>query len=147
MTTRRSFLSAVAAALVPGALFEEDTERALWVPGAKLISIPAPAPVVIHPMFNVGDVVTFGNDPQRFIVMDQGAPDGLGATFAFLSGPGLPWGVQMPKLPALDPARFRPPAPASRWIWEQEQINAAAARRRPRYAFRSLYPPALVLKG
>jgi len=37
--TRRSFLAAAAAALV------HDPERALWVPGAKLISIPAARPV------------------------------------------------------------------------------------------------------
>jgi hypothetical protein len=35
--SRRGFLGALAAALVL------DPERALWVPGAKLISIPAPA--------------------------------------------------------------------------------------------------------
>lgn len=36
MTSRRGFLGAIAAALVL------DPERALWVPGKKLISIPAP---------------------------------------------------------------------------------------------------------
>ncbi len=36
MTTRRGFLAAVTAA------FALDPERALWVPGAKMISIPAP---------------------------------------------------------------------------------------------------------
>jgi hypothetical protein len=90
-------LGAIAAALVL------DPERALWVPGAKLISIPAP---VIRPMFNVGDVVTFGEDRQRFVCMDAGKPDGLGATFAFLYGRALPH----PMLPPLDPAVFRPPA-------------------------------------
>lgn len=44
----------------------------------------------------MGDIVTFGADPRRFVVMEPGAPDGLGASFAFLTGRGLPWGVRMP---------------------------------------------------
>lgn len=39
MTSRRGFLGAIAAALTL------DPERALWVPGKKLISVPAPRPL------------------------------------------------------------------------------------------------------
>lgn len=88
MTSRRGFLGAIAAALVL------DPERALWVPGAKKIFLPpAPRPVVLHPMFNVGDVVVFGDDTQRFVCIQAGDPvTGLGASFAFLSGKQLPYG-------------------------------------------------------
>lgn len=45
---RRSFLASVAAALVL------DPERALWVPGKKLISIPKPRPPIdFEPWFQV----------------------------------------------------------------------------------------------
>lgn len=37
MTSRRSFLAALAAAFVA-----PDPERLLWVPGARVISVPAP---------------------------------------------------------------------------------------------------------
>ncbi len=95
------------------------------MPGAKKIFLP-PAPRVLRPMFEVGDVVTFGKDPQRYVCMNPGDPaTGLGATFSFLSGRGLPWGVQMPdhlgvklpKLPALPEAQ-RPTA-ANRMQWER----------------------------
>lgn len=39
---RRSFLAAAAAALVM------DPERLLWIPGAKVYSIPKPQPVTVH---------------------------------------------------------------------------------------------------
>ena len=51
MTTRRSFLASVAAALAGAAAFEKDPERALWVPGKKLISVPAPGPYCIDEEF------------------------------------------------------------------------------------------------
>lgn len=80
---RRGFLGAIAAALVL------DPERALWVPGQKKIFLP-PAPRVVRPMFYVGDVVWFGEDAQRFVVIQAGDPKtGLGAAFAFLSGPAV----------------------------------------------------------
>lgn len=56
MTSRRSFLAAMAAACVL------DPERLLWVPGAKMISIPA------RPFLAVGDIVTIGGIPWRYIV-------------------------------------------------------------------------------
>lgn len=107
---RRGFLGAIAAALVL------DPERALWVPGAKKIFLPpAPPPVSgasLMAMFNVGDVVTFGKDPQRYVCMQPGDATGLGASFAFLHGPGLPH----PMLPALDES-LRPTAHQRRF-WE-----------------------------
>lgn len=39
-----------------------DPERLLWVPGAKMISIPA------RPFLAVGDIVTIGGIPWRYIV-------------------------------------------------------------------------------
>jgi hypothetical protein len=51
---RRGFLGAVAAALVPGALFGHDPERLLWVPGKKLISVPKPAADGIWLSANLG---------------------------------------------------------------------------------------------
>lgn len=72
---RRAFLASVAAALTL------DPERLLWVPGKKLISVPAPR--VEKRFLTVGDVITFGGDPQRYIVTHGGDPrTGLGATFA-----------------------------------------------------------------
>jgi hypothetical protein len=68
---RRGFLGAIAAAVAGAAL---DPERALWVPGAKLYSVPAPvvAPVpsltVVGAWFQVGDVLTFGEDLTRYVV-------------------------------------------------------------------------------
>jgi hypothetical protein len=68
------------------------------VPGAKKIFLPPAQPPVsgasLMSLFNVGDVVSFGEDPQRFVCMNPGDATGLGATFAFLSGRGLPWGVR-----------------------------------------------------
>lgn len=58
---RRGFLGAIAAALVL------DPERALWVPGAKKISIPKP-PI---PFLAVGDVVMFGPYSERYIVTEE----------------------------------------------------------------------------
>ena len=111
MTSRRSFLASVAAALVL------DPERALWVPGKKKIFLP-PAPRVIKPMFCVGDIVTFGLDPQRYICMQGGDPrTGLDAQFAFLGGPWRPWGIRMPDRLGL-PEVIRPPA-ANRGQWER----------------------------
>lgn len=50
---RRGFLGALGAAIAGATL---DPERALWEPGKKLISIPAPR---VWPALNFGDVVTF----------------------------------------------------------------------------------------
>ena len=58
---RRAFFGLAASA---AAAFALDPERALWVPGAKTISIPA----TTRPYLAVGDVVTFGNIRQRYIV-------------------------------------------------------------------------------
>jgi hypothetical protein len=52
---RRAFLASVAAALVL------DPERALWVPGKKLISIPAP-PFDFHSLFQTSLVKSLGFD-------------------------------------------------------------------------------------
>lgn len=83
--SRRGFLGAIAAALVL------DPERALWVPGAKKIFLPPAPRVVRFPMFNVGDVVKFFDDEQRFVCMAAGDPEsGFGASFAFLHGQRLP---------------------------------------------------------
>jgi len=62
---RRSFLAAPAAGLVL------DSDRLLWRPGAKLISIPKPAPLIIRgwalgPLLAIGDEITFGSDPTRY---------------------------------------------------------------------------------
>ena len=50
---RRGFLSVLAAGLAAAV----DPERAIWVPGRKLISIPKPQPLV-QIYFNVGDIFT-----------------------------------------------------------------------------------------
>lgn len=57
---RRGFIGALAAAA-----FALDPDRALWVPGAKLISIPAPR---LPFRLEVGDIVTFAPWPERYIV-------------------------------------------------------------------------------
>lgn len=77
---RRGFLGAITAALGGAVL---DPERALWVPGAKLISIPAPRALVTTGWgptvsFGVGDIITFsglyvatgkyGPQLQKFVV-------------------------------------------------------------------------------
>ncbi len=64
MTTRRSFLAAIAATLVL------DPERALWVPGRKMFSIPA------RPFLAVGDLVKFASMwgpmwPEQYIVTQE----------------------------------------------------------------------------
>jgi hypothetical protein len=54
--TRRGFLGAIAAALVA-----PDPEQLLWRPGAKLISIPRPAPIGWlggGATLRVGDIIT-----------------------------------------------------------------------------------------
>lgn len=60
--TRRSLFSLGAAALAGYAL---DPERALFVPGKKLISIPRPAP---PPFFNVGDIIEIEGHKYRYRV-------------------------------------------------------------------------------
>lgn len=49
-----------------------DPERLLWIPGQKLISIPnlprIPGPEFVH----LGDILTFGDDCERFIVTAEG---------------------------------------------------------------------------
>lgn len=66
--TRRGFLAAFAAAAVL------DPEKLLWRPGEKLISIPAPRPelsvLTTRPFLEVGDIVTFGLYPERYIVTE-----------------------------------------------------------------------------
>lgn len=59
MTSRRGFLGAIAAALVL------DPERALWVPGRKHISIPAPV------FLAVGDIVQLAPFTERYIVTTE----------------------------------------------------------------------------
>lgn len=77
MLNRRGFLAALGAFAAAAAL---DPERALWVRGAKLVSIPKPAPLVTTGwaapapfMLAVGDIVTFGDWPERYVVT---APSG-----------------------------------------------------------------------
>ncbi len=57
---RRGFLSLLAAAVL-------DPERLLWIPGRKLISIPA---ISVPPFLAVGDVVMFGDWPERYAVTE-----------------------------------------------------------------------------
>lgn len=74
MLSRRSFFAAGAAALA-AATFELDPERALWVRGAKTISVPAPAarrlPRIWRPLSRVQDFLdtagsrAFLNDPTE----------------------------------------------------------------------------------
>lgn len=60
--SRRGFLSALGGV---AAAFALDPERALWVPGAKTISIPK-----ARAMFEVGDVVSFGPFSGRYTVIE-----------------------------------------------------------------------------
>ncbi len=73
MLNRRGFFSTLAAVAATAAL---DPERLLWLPGKKLISIPAAITVSgewTPPMrFEVGDVITIGKHPQTYIVTDTG---------------------------------------------------------------------------
>lgn len=67
---RRAFFAALAGA---GSAFALDPDRALWVPGRKLISIPRdPLTVTVAcfqgSWFSAGDLVRFGSDPQNYIV-------------------------------------------------------------------------------
>lgn len=66
---RRGFLGALAAG---AAAFAIDPERALWVPGAKTISIPRPRVITISSRlrleFEIGDIIRFGGDPQPYTV-------------------------------------------------------------------------------
>ena len=63
---RRSFLASLAGALVV------DPERALWKPGAKLISIPRPAVVTVREFYNLktGDKVTFYGDWKTYVIRE-----------------------------------------------------------------------------
>jgi hypothetical protein len=77
---RRGFLG-LAAAIAAGATLDPD--RLLWVQGKKLISIPmpvVPVPVEIQAStfsaWNVGDILTFGQDPTRYIVTKIHPPGG-----------------------------------------------------------------------
>ncbi len=68
MTSRRCFLGLFGAALATAVL---DPERALWVPGARTFSIPASRVTLtaIGGLFlEVGDIVTFGDWPERYVV-------------------------------------------------------------------------------
>lgn len=63
--TRRGFIAAFAAAVAL------DPEKLLWRPGEKLISIPAPPKLSVltaRPLLEVGDIVTFGLRPERYMV-------------------------------------------------------------------------------
>lgn len=80
MTSRRTFFASLAAALVL------DPERALWVPGKKMISVPKP------PFLAVGDIVAFGAWPgERYIVTAEARSiESIGdARFARALDPGL----------------------------------------------------------
>jgi hypothetical protein len=73
MQSRRGFLGLLGA-FAAGAVL--DPERLLWIPGAKTISIPAPRVRGFdfhHDMafLAVGDVVTFGDWPERYIVTEM----------------------------------------------------------------------------
>lgn len=72
--TRRGFLGSLA---VAASAFALDPERALWVPGAKTISIPRPASVRLTrgPEFKIGDTIMIRR-PVRFIVSDGQALSG-----------------------------------------------------------------------
>jgi hypothetical protein len=61
---RRAFFTAITGTIA-GLAF--DPERALWVPGKKLISIPS-APIKIAAIFTVGDLITIGDWPEKYIV-------------------------------------------------------------------------------
>lgn len=82
---RRGFLGSIAAFAAACAL---DPERALWVSGAKTISIPAPRLEVIHTIpvnllpisFAVGDIITIGGLPYEFIVIASGESGGITGT-------------------------------------------------------------------
>ncbi len=63
MTTRRSFLAAIAATLAL------DPARALWVPGKKLISIPR-----VKPILDLGDLFIIAGLPGVFEVTRVGDP-------------------------------------------------------------------------
>ena len=72
---RRGFLTALAAIAATAVV---DPERALWIPGKKLISIPRPSilvtsgwggpPIIVR----LGDILTFGADEQRYVVVAAG---------------------------------------------------------------------------
>lgn len=55
-----------------------DPERALWLPGKRLISIPKPAPITItswsdaREMFRIGDKISFGLDPRIYSITGVG---------------------------------------------------------------------------
>jgi|GEM_PF-5437520 len=70
--TRRSFLAAIAGAFVV------DPERALWTPGAKLISIPAsiikPEPLNLH----ISSVYSPVRDAFLYTIRAIGDPTGAG---------------------------------------------------------------------
>lgn len=73
--TRRSLFSLGAAALAGFAL---DPERALFVPGKKLISIPKPLalePFHVQLLFGLGDIITIESFPGRYVVT-RTTPDG-----------------------------------------------------------------------
>ena len=67
MTSRRAFLGALAAS----AAFALDPERALWVPGAKTISIPRPPAeefrcLLYNPAFKLPDGRDLFNPPISY---------------------------------------------------------------------------------
>ncbi len=80
MTSRRGFLGVLGAALAGAVL---DPERALWVPGARTISIPAARAIkaiadeYVGAFFTVGDLVTIGGLPYEFVVTALGEAGGV----------------------------------------------------------------------
>lgn len=123
MTSRRSFLNwglaSVAAALVL------DPERALWVPGRKLISIPKPA--VAKPLsFALGDLITFGGDNNPYRVVRLGDPvthegmqfEAAGRFKAYLEAPLHQQWLRMRLRRITDPAA--PPLPPHLLDWRQD---------------------------
>jgi hypothetical protein len=73
--TRRSFFGTLGGA---AAAFALDPERALWVQGAKTISVPAPSIVPFEPavaFFGLGDIITIEGRPGHFVVTTVSGPD------------------------------------------------------------------------
>lgn len=80
---RRAFLASLAGA------FALDPERALWIRGAKTISVPAPRPLVreflrcpIAEFLDVGDVLQFGGAAYCYEVTEV-----AGDSFTILRAP------------------------------------------------------------
>jgi hypothetical protein len=70
MTSRRGFLRlfGVASVATVAGVAVLDPDALLWRPGARLISIPAPR---VLPFLAIGDIVTFGVWPERYVVTEE----------------------------------------------------------------------------